>query len=215
MSLFEVHQCTNPVCGLRIPIDPEVNKGAYCPRCGASMMVITAYAENNDVLQRERTGRISVLLDNIRSALNVGAIIRTADGVGVEHLYLGGITPEPGDNPAVGKTALGAEKKIRWSHHHNAFYLARDLKKEGYCLLALECTPDAIPLSQFRLSRGDERPLLLIVGNEQAGVDPGLLDLCDDILSIPMLGVKTSLNAATAFGIAVYWLAFSSGRDYE
>lgn len=210
MTSFEVHQCTNPACGLRIPINPEVNQGAYCPRCGAPMSVLSPYHQYQSASDETRGHRISALLDNIRSAYNVGAIFRTADGAGIRHLYLCGITPEPGDNPALGKTALGAENDVPWSYHRNAYSAAKDLQAGGYRLLGLECTPDALPLDRFHLPSTDERPLLLIVGNEQAGVDPDLLALCDPVLSIPMLGKKSSLNVGIAFGIAVFWLIFSS-----
>ena len=213
MPSFKVHQCTNPACNLRIPIDPEVLRGAYCPSCGAPMSVVGSYGQYQYVEGRAGKPVFSALLDNIRSAYNVGAIFRTADGVGVEHLYLCGITPEPGDNASVGKTALGAEENVPWSAHRNAVQTAKDLQAEGYRLLGLECTPDAMPLDRYEISSEELGPPLLIVGNEQAGVDPGLIDLCDSVLSIPMYGRKASLNVATAFGVAAYWLAFSLSKN--
>jgi len=153
--------------------------------------------------------RISVLLDNLRSAYNTGAIFRTADGVGAAHLYLGGITPNPTDNTAVQKTALGSELAVPWSTHPNACVLGQDLQAEGFRLLALETTPHAVPLFDVDLQGFGTDPLLLVVGNEQAGVDPGLLNLCDLVLALPMVGSKASLNVAVAFGVAAYWLAFS------
>ena len=153
--------------------------------------------------------RISILLDNLRSAHNTGAIFRTADGVGAAHLYLGGITPDPSINSAVVKTALGSELAIPWSSHPNACTLGQDLQAEGFRLLALETTPHAIPIFDVDLQSFGTDPLLLVVGNEQAGVDPGLLDLCDLALALPMVGSKASLNVAVAFGVAAYWLAFS------
>lgn len=210
MTSFEVRQCNNPDCGLRIPIDPEVNQGTFCPCCGSPMSMVSHYRQYqyDDIGTRPR--RISVLLDNIRSAYNVGAIFRTADAAGVQHLYLCGITPKPGDNTTLGKTALGAEDEVPWSYHLNGYRTAKDLREAGYHLLALERTPDALPLDQFHYDSNNEHPLLLIVGNEKAGVDPDLIDLCDAVLSIPMLGKKVSLNVGTAFGIAVFWLLFSS-----
>jgi 23S rRNA (guanosine2251-2'-O)-methyltransferase len=153
--------------------------------------------------------RISILLDNLRSAYNTGAIFRTADGVGAVHLYLGGITPTPSDNPAVQKTALGSELAISWSSHPNACAVGQDLQAEGFRLLALETTLHSISLFDVDLQAIESDPLLLVVGNEQAGVDPGLLELCDLVLALPMVGSKASLNVAVAFGVAAYWLAFS------
>jgi 23S rRNA (guanosine2251-2'-O)-methyltransferase len=208
--MFEIRQCTHPECGLRLPIDPAVHRGVYCPRCGAQMMGAAApYQHRQSMAETRPKRRISILLDNLRSAYNTGAIFRTADGVGAAHLYLGGITPTPSDNTAVQKTALGSELAIPWSSHPNAYALGKTLQAEGFQLLALETTPQAVPLFDVDLQRFGTDQLLLVVGNEQAGVDPGLLDLCDLVLALPMVGSKASLNVAVAFGVAAYWLAFA------
>jgi 23S rRNA (guanosine2251-2'-O)-methyltransferase len=208
--MFEIRQCTHPECGLRLPIDPAVHRGVYCPRCGAQMMGAAApYQHRQSMAETRPKRRISILLDNLRSAYNTGAIFRTADGVGAAQLYLGGITPNPTENMAVGKTALGSELTIPWSAHPNACALAQELQAEGFRLLALETTPHAVPIFGVDLQRFGTDPLLLVVGNEQAGVDPGLLALCDLVLALPMAGSKGSLNVAVAFGVAAYWLAFS------
>jgi len=208
--MFEIRQCTRPDCRLRLPIDPAVQRGAYCPRCGAPMGLMKTFFQHkehstNEVPKRE----LSVLLDNLRSVYNTGAIFRTADGVGVTHLYLGGITPNPADNSAIQKTALGAEEIIPWSVHLDAVSLAVEMRAEGYQLVALETTPGSISLFKANLDLLGESPILLIVGNELAGIDPGLIDLCDLVLEVPMVGSKASLNVAVAFGVAAYWLAFS------
>ncbi len=209
MTSFEFRQCLNPDCGLRFPIDLAVHRGEYCPSCGG-ILKKAAEPYQQQTLHRQRGNvRFSVLLDNLRSAYNVGAIFRTADGVGVDHIYLGGVTPNPQDNAAIGKTALGAEREVSWSVHHNAVILAADLRDKGDLLLALEGCPDAVPIDQFHLDSSSKRPVVLIVGNERAGVDPGLMDLCETILALPMTGRKSSLNVAVAFGIAAYWLRFS------
>ena len=208
--MFEIRQCTHSECDLRLPIDPAVHRGAYCPRCGAPMMrVTTSYQHRQSIAETQPTRRISILLDNLRSAYNTGTIFRTADGVGAAHLYLGGITPTPTDNTAVQKTALGSELAIPWSSHPNACKLGETLQAEGFRLMALETTLHSISLFEIDLQAIGSDPLLLVVGNEQAGVDPGLLDLCDLVLALPMAGTKASLNVAVAFGVAAYWLAFS------
>jgi tRNA G18 (ribose-2'-O)-methylase SpoU len=173
------------------------------------MRATTPYQHRHSMAQTRPKRRISILLDNLRSAYNTGALFRTADGVGVAHLYLGGITPNPTENMAVGKTALGSEAAVPWSSHPNACALAQDLQAEGFRLLALETTPQAVPLFDVDLACFGIDPLLLVVGNEQAGVDPGLLELCDLVLALPMVGSKGSLNVAVAFGVAVYWLMFA------
>ena len=148
------------------------------------------------------------MLDNIRSAFNVGGIFRTADGVGVEHLYLCGITPVPGVHPALAKTALGAENTVPWSSHNNALSVAENLREQGVTLLAVERTPESIPIQDCSLSRFDDRKIALILGHERAGVDPGLLALTDAVIALPMVGGKASLNVAVAFGVAAYWLVY-------
>jgi tRNA G18 (ribose-2'-O)-methylase SpoU len=165
--------------------------------------------------RREESGKsLAVLLDNIRSAWNVGSILRSADGFGFTHAYLCGITP-PADNEAVTKTSLGAEDSVPWSYHKDALQLAKGLKAEGWKVYALEEDPRSLPISQFSNHQSlnhkspDHKfynPAVLIVGNEVTGVDPDLLDLCDGIIHIAMFGEKKSFNVAIAFGIAAYAL---------
>lgn len=143
----------------------------------------------------------SVLLDNIRSAWNVGSIFRSADGFGFRHAYVCGITPTP-ENEAVTKTSLGAENSVPWSYHKDAVKLVKGLRKEGYRILALEEHPRARSIDTEIVPA----TAVLIVGNEITGVDPGLLDECDEILYIPMRGDKKSFNVAVAFAIAAHAL---------
>lgn len=148
---------------------------------------------------------MAVLLDNIRSAWNVGSIFRSADGFGFAHAHLCGITPTP-ESEAVMKTSLGAENTVTWSYHKDAVKLVRGLKKEGWQVWALEEHERAVSLSTFPRNPSSI-PLILIIGNEVTGVDPDLLDLSDSIFHIPMYGQKTSFNVAVAFGIAAYQLS--------
>lgn len=154
-------------------------------------------------------GSLAVLLDNLRSAWNVGSILRSADGFGFTHAFLCGITPTA-DNEAVTKTALGAQDSVPWSYHKDAVKLVKGLKLEGWKIYALEDDRRAIALDANgkRLRTKQQSPALnmLIVGNEVTGVDPELLDLCDEIFYIPMRGEKKSFNVAIAFGIAAYAL---------
>jgi tRNA G18 (ribose-2'-O)-methylase SpoU len=159
----------------------------------------------NKVEREEERGKsLAVLLDNIRSAWNVGSILRSADGFGFTHAYLCGITP-PADNEVVTKTSLGAEDSVPWSCHKDAVRLIKGLKAEGWKIFALEEDPRSLSISQLTDSRFPN-PAVLIVGNEVTGVDPDLLDLCDSIIYIPMFGEKKSFNVAIAFGIAAYAL---------
>lgn len=205
---FEIHECTNDQCSLRFPLDPRVYAGLYCPRCGSPTKVVghikdQVFPQSNNKISDVV---VSGLLDNLRSELNVGAAFRTANGAGLSHLYLCGITPTPTSNNRISKTALGAEETVPWSYHPNALTLADQLKRSGTQLIALESTHEACSLFDYSISPSDHRPVVLIVGGELAGVDPGLLELCEKVLFIPMHGSKGSLNASVAFGIAAYWL---------
>lgn len=211
---YEIRICAS--CGLRYPLVQGHPFGTRCPACMGDTRVALSrrlIAEPGLVhhLERYRESKkdIAVLLDNIRSAWNVGSILRSADGFGFTHAYLCGITPTA-DNEAVTKTSLGAEDSVPWSYHRDAVRLVKGLKAEGWKICALEEDPRARSISQFtnHQSVNHKSPNLsvLIVGNEVTGVDPGLLDLCDEIFYIPMLGEKKSFNVAIAFGIAAYAL---------
>lgn len=140
-----------------------------------------------------------LLLDNIRSLFNVGAIFRTADAGGINKIILAGITGKP-DNEKVKKVALGAEESIPWEYHHQAWRVVEKLKKKGFQIVALEQTKESLPYDKFK----PKFPLLLIVGNEIKGVSKSLLKRADKIIHLPMAGKKESLNVAVATGIAIY-----------
>lgn len=150
---------------------------------------------------------VEALLDNIRSSHNVGSIFRTADTAGVRALHLAGITAA-GDHPRVAKTALGAQEAVPWNHGRNGLDMAIRLQEAGFRLWGIEAGIEASPLFEQR-PRAVEAPILLIVGNERAGIDPGIRLHCERLLSIPMQGVKRSLNVAVAFGIAAYYVRFA------
>ncbi len=149
-------------------------------------------------------GKLAVLLDNIRSAWNVGSIFRSADGFGFAHAYLCGITPTP-DIEAVTKTSLGAEDTVTWSYHKDAVKLVKGLKKEGWQIWALEESEKGKSIAQASTPKLNGRAVL-IAGSEITGVDPELLDTAHEIFYIPMRGEKKSFNVAMAFSIAAYVL---------
>ncbi len=208
---YEIRVCTS--CGLRYPLSTGHSFGTRCPICmGETRLLLRrelvtepTRSLNPSFGQNQPTR--AVLLDNVRSALNVGSIFRSADGFGFRHIHLCGITPTP-ESDAVTKTSLGAEDTIPWSYHKDAVKLIKGLKKEGWRILALEEDERAISLRDERagLRDGFEGNVVLIVGNEVTGVDPELLDACDQILYIPMYGEKKSFNVSVAFGIAAYAL---------
>ena len=150
---------------------------------------------------------VELFLDNIRSAFNVGSILRTAEGAGVKKIYLAGITPTP-DHPSVLKTSLGAEKNISWEKDLNSVRLAINLVKGGKEIWALERVGQSISLATLRGEcLPDKKRVVLVVGNEVTGIDPGILEVSTKIIHIPMHGEKISLNVATAAGIALFGLA--------
>ena len=199
---FEIRLCENPVCGLRYPLKKGHPFGERCPIClGGTIIVLTQELSSEPTITPDQPlFRLEGLLDNIRSAWNVGAIFRTADCFGVNKLFLCGITPTP-ENQSLVKTALGADKTVLWEYSPNALATATRIKKEGAHLWALEQDPRAVPV--YTNFQPDEMPIVLIVGNEVSGVDPGLLDICERIVYIPMLGKKRSLNVEVAFGAAL------------
>lgn len=144
---------------------------------------------------------ISVILDDIRSLHNVGAIFRTADGACLEHLYLCGITGTP-PRDEIRKTSLGAEEVVPWSYHQNPEEPVASLRQQGYQIVALEQTTTSV---DYR-SAAYRFPLCLIVGHEYNGVRDTLVALADMAIDIPMKGIKLSLNVSVAFGISVYEL---------
>jgi tRNA G18 (ribose-2'-O)-methylase SpoU len=144
---------------------------------------------------------VSVLLDNLRSAYNVGSFFRTADAVKVQELVLCGITSTPPHSGVV-KTALGAEDSVRWSHVEDPFTAASERRRQGFELAVIETSVRSVDLFDWV----PQFPVCLIFGNEKEGVSPELLELCDTHVRIPMLGFKHSLNVATAGGVVLYEL---------
>lgn len=208
--VYQIRQCVNEECRFRFPA--IAGMGERCPTCGASTAVTATPHTKQNSRAPHPTNRlhIELLLDNIRSLYNVGSIFRTADGAGVSHLHLCGITATP-EHPKLAKTALGADSQMNWSYSRNGVDTAVRLQNQGYQLWALEDMAGAQSLFQAKVVGDglvDGRPILLIIGNENVGVDPAILARCDQIFSLPMQGIKDSLNVAVAFGIALYHIRF-------
>lgn len=143
--------------------------------------------------------RIVAILHNVRSALNVGSMFRTADAAGVEKIYLTGYTPTP-EHEKVKKTSLGAEQSVAWEHYRQPSKLLKHLKEQGYQVIALEQAATSKDFRKFK----PRYPIALMVGNEVRGINSVLIKKCDASIEIPMRGTKESLNVAVAFGIALY-----------
>ncbi len=144
---------------------------------------------------------VSILLDNVRSMYNVGAFFRTADGAGVERLLLSGITGRPPMN-AISKTALGAEERVRWEPVADLHESLQPLREEGYEIAALETSNRAVDLFDWR----PHFPVCVLFGHEVDGISANVLAECDTHVRIPMLGLKHSLNVASAGAIVMYEL---------
>lgn len=143
----------------------------------------------------------AVLLDNVRSMYNVGAFFRAADGVGLEKLWLCGITAHP-PKKAISKTALGAEETVAWEHDWDGVHVAEGLRHRGFEIAAIETSPDAVDLFEWQ----PRFPVCVAFGHEVDGLRPELLKIADANVRIPMLGQKKSLNVATAGGVVLYEL---------
>ena len=151
--------------------------------------------------QKEPRLPFCVLLNDIRSLYNVGSIFRTADGAGVEKLWICGITGHPPDTQ-ISKTALGAETEVPWEYRRDACEVLRELKILGYQIVFLEQLAESIPYQDFRPAG----PVCLVLGNEISGVSEELVALCDKTLEIEMAGAKNSLNVSVAFGVVAFHL---------
>jgi 23S rRNA (guanosine2251-2'-O)-methyltransferase len=151
-----------------------------------------------------------VIIHNIRSAQNVGAVFRTADGLGIFKIYLSGYSPFPFDEKkdkyptkgqkSIAKTALGAEKIVAWGKMKNIGSLIKDLKNKNYQIIGLEISPGSLDIKKF----SPHFPCAMILGNEVRGIDQKILKQCDKIVHIPMQGGKESLNVSSAAAAAIY-----------
>lgn len=142
---------------------------------------------------------VRALLDNIRSAFNVGSIFRTSDAALVERLYLCGITAYP-PNQKLDKTALGSIPYVPWEHYENAIDAVRAARADGYTIVSLEPSPASVDYFRFRFP---ERSCI-VVGHEIAGVSKEVISASDAVVRIPMSGYKNTINVATAFGIVLF-----------
>ena len=160
--------------------------------------------------KHQQMRHISLLLHNIRSAHNVGAMFRTADAIGIERIYLTGYTPSPLDRFArpvkeIAKTALGAELTIPWETHKNPDVFIAKSKAKGVEVIGIEQDKRSIDYKKYQ-SRNREQHVLIVVGNEVRGMSKSLRDKCDVLIEIPMHGKKESLNVSVAFGIVLFRL---------
>lgn len=147
----------------------------------------------------------AVILHNIRSAHNVGSIFRTADGAGVARIFLSGYTPTPIDRfgreqKQIAKVALGAEKHMPWERCASLSILVARLRKDGWRIVGVEQDSAALDHRTYAPAKRS----VFVFGNEVRGLSKQARALCDDLIEIPMVGEKESLNVAVAAGIVLY-----------
>jgi len=144
---------------------------------------------------------VVVVLDNVRSLLNVGSVFRTADAFLVEALYLCGITGTP-PNKEIQKTALGSTDTVDWKYFKTTEEAVKELKQSGYAVYAIEQAENAIMLDHF--SPEKNKKIAVVFGHEVKGVEQQVIDLCDGVIEIPQVGTKHSLNIAVSAGIVIW-----------
>ncbi len=147
-----------------------------------------------------------IVLDNVRSLNNIGAIFRTADAFLIRGIALCGITATP-PSPEIHKTALGAEDSVAWQYYSTTAEAVADLRTQGYTICALEQVKESIALQDFRPDL--KKKYAIIAGHEVHGVDPEVVNMCDYCIEIPQFGTKHSLNVSVSTGIAL-WHFFSN-----
>lgn len=148
---------------------------------------------------------VVLILPDIRSAINIGSVFRTADAVGISKIYMTGYTPTPADKfgrtqKDIAKSALGAETWIPWEYKKDIFSLLRKLKKEEYTIIAIEQDEKAVDYRKVKV----KNKTAIILGPEVLGLDKKILNQCDVIAEIPMHGKKESLNVSVACGVALF-----------
>jgi|TARA_B110000261_G_scaffold20960_1_gene21275 23S rRNA (guanosine2251-2'-O)-methyltransferase len=143
---------------------------------------------------------ITIILDNVRSALNVGSVFRTSDAFLIENIILCGITATP-PNKEIRKAALGSTDSVNWKYVKNTTEAVQQLSKEGYHVVAIEQARKSTLLNKFELPK---KPIAIILGNEVNGVSQEVIDICDEVLEIQQFGTKHSLNVSVTTGIVVW-----------
>lgn len=161
--------------------------------------------------------KIVIIAHDIRSTHNIGSLLRTADGLGVQKFYFTGYTPYPHFeddermphiarklDKQISKTALGAEKTVSWEYIENIFTVVEKLKNDGFKIAGLEQTSTSVSLPSYH----PPEKLAIVLGREVEGIETEVLKVCDETLEIPMRGKKESFNVVQAAAIALYHCTF-------
>ncbi|MGB0984580.1 MAG: RNA methyltransferase [Saprospiraceae bacterium] len=151
-----------------------------------------------------------IVLDNVRSALNVGSVFRTSDAFALEKIYLCGITAKPPHREIL-KTAIGATESMDWAYHGSTVEVIENLKAQGYVILGVEQAKKSVALQDFKVEEG--KKYAIVMGNEVKGVSKEVMQLLDFCLEIPQFGTKHSLNVSVCTGVIV-WDLFKQYKYY-
>ena len=205
--------CPEPACARDFTVDEEMAwRRVSCPSCGAQGAAILAEVRRRlrsrgpgSPLPKVTGDTIAVVLEDLRSVHNVGSILRTCDAFGVDFVVMAGITATA-EHPKMARTALGAEQVVPWVWRPDGPSAVAELLELEMDVVALERVDQAKPLAELRV----DRPFALVVGNEVAGVSGPVLTRASCHVAIPMLGTKSSLNAAVACAVALWQLRLGS-----
>ena len=154
-----------------------------------------------EAFQDESKTPLVLVLDNIRSGLNVGAAFRTSDAFLLERIYLCGITAQPPHREIL-KTAIGATESVDWVFEENTLTAIETLRKNGFRIIAVEQAEGSIPLQNFKVEKGEK--YALVFGNEVNGVSEAVMEVVDNCVEVPQFGTKHSLNIAVCVGVVVW-----------
>lgn len=154
---------------------------------------------------KNKVPQTSLFLPDIRSGWNIGSFFRTADSLGIEHVFLSGITPYP-PHKEISKTALDADVFVSWTYFSNSLEGLQELKKQNIRLIAMELVDKAQNILEYDFSQYKQRneAMCLVMGNEISGVSSEILEICDDVVYIPMQGKKQSMNVSIAGSIGMW-----------
>ena len=199
--------CPDPACGLDFDVGHALAwRRVSCPACGAQGAAILAEVRRRfrsedpgPALPQMHENSVTIVLEDLRSVHNVGSILRTCDAFGVDLVVMTGVTATP-EHPKITRTALGAERKVPWAWRADGPSTVAELQDLGIDVVALERTDTAVPIAELHV----DRPFALVIGNEVAGVSGPVLAKTSSHAAIPMLGSKSSLNAAVACAVALW-----------
>ena len=149
---------------------------------------------------------VTVVLDNVRSEMNVGSVFRTADAFLIERIFLCGITPQP-PKPEIHKTALGTEESVTWQYFPTTLAAVEQLKREGYMICSIEQVHESVSLERFVVN--NVQKIAVVLGNEVKGVSQEVVDVSDTCIEIPQNGTKHSLNISCCAAIVMWHLVRS------